>query len=144
MLRYDDVTAENRKTHESNVSLQSQLEAQQQHSKRLEEQIKGYQQAEVTLKAWSDQLERDLKELRDAPSVDTSGLEQEALDLRQQLQKAEEDLRAADIKTEKTEREKEKYKVIIMKLTSIAVVLTISRAIMKTSRRSCTNTSRRQ
>ncbi|KAG9187532.1 hypothetical protein G6011_05403 [Alternaria panax] len=110
ILRYEEVAAENRKTHESNVLLKSQLEAQQQHSKRLDEQIKDYRQAEVDTKAWSDQLERDLNELRNVPPVDTSGLEQEALNLRQQLQKAEEAQGVANTKIENIEKEKHTYR----------------------------------
>lgn len=144
VLRYEEVTAENRKTQELNASLKAQLEAQQQHSNRLDEQIKSFQQAEIDFKARYDQLECDLNELRDAPPVDTSELEQEAFDPRQQLKKVEEDLEAANTKVEKIEREKDTYKVTIIKLIFIEMGLTTSRAITKTSRCSCGNSSRSQ
>jgi chromosome segregation ATPase len=143
MLRHEEVTAENRKMHESNLSLKSQLEAQQQHSNQQDNQIKGYQQTEADHKARLEQLERDLNELKNVPPIDTSGLEQEILDLRQQSNRAEEDLRAANINVEKIKRERDTYKVIITKLIFIAV-LTNSRATMKTSRRSCTTFKRSQ
>jgi chromosome segregation ATPase len=144
MLRYEEVTAENRKTHESNVCLKSQLDAQQEHCTRLEEQVKGYEKVEVDLKASCEQLERELRVLKDAPPIDTSGLEQEALDLRQKLQKAEEDLTAVNTKVKEIERERDTYDVIVFKLIFVAMVLTISRAIVKTSRCSCASCSRGQ
>ncbi|CAN9107095.1 unnamed protein product [Alternaria alternata] len=109
MLRYEEVTAENRKTHESNVCLKSQLDAQQQHCTRLEEQIKGYEKVEVDLIASCEQLERDLRVLKDVPPIDTSGLEQEALDLRQKLQKAGEDLTAVNSRVKEIEKERDTY-----------------------------------
>ncbi|CAN9360182.1 unnamed protein product [Alternaria alternata] len=109
MLRYEEVTAENCKTHESNVCLKSRLDAQQQHCTRLEEQIKGYEKVEVDLKASCEQLERDLGVLKDVPPIDTSGLEQEALDLRQKLQKAREDLTAVNTKVKEIEKERDTY-----------------------------------
>ncbi|CAN9087830.1 unnamed protein product [Alternaria alternata] len=109
MLRYEEVTAENRKTHESNVCLKSQLDAQQQHCTRLEEQIKGYEKVEVDLIASCEQLERDLRVLKDVPPIDTSGLEQEALDLRQKLQKAGEDLTAVNTRVKEIEKERDTY-----------------------------------
>ncbi|CAI9626467.1 unnamed protein product [Alternaria burnsii] len=109
MLRYEEVAAENRKTHESNVCLKSQLDAQQEHCTRLEEQVKGYEKAEVDLKASCEQLKRELKVLEDAPPIDTSGLEQEAFGLRQKLQKAEEDLTAVNTKVREIERERDTY-----------------------------------
>jgi DNA repair exonuclease SbcCD ATPase subunit len=142
MLRYEYVTAENRETHELNASLKTQLEAQQQHFNRLDKQLKSFQQAEINFKAQYDQLECDLNEPRDALPVNTSELEQEVFDLRQQLKKVEEDLGAANTKVEKIERESDTYKVTIIKLVFIGMVLTTSRAITKTSRRSCRSSSR--
>ncbi|CAN9289314.1 unnamed protein product [Alternaria alternata] len=131
MLRYEEVTAENCKTHESNVCLKSRLDAQQQHCTRLEEQIKGYEKVEVDLKASCEQLERDLGVLKDVPPIDTSGLEQEALDLRQKLQKAREDLTTVNTKVKEIEKERDTYEVTVSKLILVAMVLTISRAILE-------------
>ncbi|CAN9095510.1 unnamed protein product [Alternaria alternata] len=122
MLRYEEVTAENRKTHESNVCLKSQLDAQQQHCTRLEEQIKGYEKVEVDLIASCEQLERDLRVLKDVPPIDTSGLEQEALDLRQKLQKAGEDLTAVNSRVKEIEKERDTYEVTVSKLIFVAML----------------------
>ncbi|KAL1801309.1 hypothetical protein ACET3X_001651 [Alternaria dauci] len=127
MLKHEEVAAESRKMHELNIRLESQLGAQQKHCNELEEKIKCYANDEIDLKALYEQLKRDLSVLRDTPPIDTSGLEQEILDLCQKLQKAEEDLAAVNTRIEKMESERDTYKVIIFKLMSIAMVLTTSR-----------------
>ena len=114
MLKYDEATTENRKTQELNVSLKVKLEEQQQHSHQLNEQIKELQQSEANLRDQSDQLERDLNEVRvspPVPHVDTEKLEREAVDLRQLLKKVEGDLEAANNKVETIEQERDTYKV---------------------------------
>ena len=106
MVRYEDVVSENRKAYESNESLKRQLEGQQQHCSRLDEQINALQQTEVDLRARSSQLERDLNDLQDSshdPMTEPSELERELVDLRQQLRKVEEDLQAARTQIEEAE-----------------------------------------
>jgi chromosome segregation ATPase len=116
---------------ELNGTLKKQLEAQQQHSSRLDEEIKAFQQNEVDLKARASQLEHDLNDLRDMshnPQTEPSELERGITDLRQQLEKTEEDLEAASTKIENAEQvrqelEKEgaKYKVFF----SLSVILVV-------------------
>ncbi|KAI1506837.1 hypothetical protein Ptr86124_014225 [Pyrenophora tritici-repentis] len=102
MTKYEEIAVENRKVYESNVALKEQLKAQQLHSSRLEEQIQTFQQSESDMRARSNQLERDLDDLRKArsPGFDVSGLEQGSAHLRQQLRKAEEGLEAASVEME--------------------------------------------
>ncbi len=140
ILKYEEVNAESRKTHEINVFLKTQLEAQQQQSSRLDEQIKVFKQSELDLKARSEQLQRDLYELRAVPPtlhVDTSELEREALHLRRQLEKAGEDLKALSTRAERLGQERDTCKVDLIKLLFIAVVLTNGRLNTKTSKCNC-------
>jgi chromosome segregation ATPase len=123
VLKCEEVTTKNREMQELNKSLKAQLEAQQQHSSRLEEQIKSLQKSEVDLKAQADQLKQDLDELKAAPPVphvDTSEFEQEALDLRQRLEKVGEQLEAANTNVETIERERDSIKVDYVKLSFFA------------------------
>ncbi|KAE8824008.1 hypothetical protein PTNB85_08565 [Pyrenophora teres f. teres] len=103
MTKYEEMAVENRKTHESNVALKEQLEAQQLHSSRLEEQIQTFQQSEADLRARSIQLQRDMNDLKKAHSPDSDVLKPEkgSFYLRGRLKKAEEDLDAAGVEMER-------------------------------------------
>lgn len=114
MVKYEDVVAENRKAHESNDTLKKQLEAQHHLSRGLEEQIRVLRQSEVDLKERSSQLEREVSDLnniaRDYES-DPLELEQEVIGLHQQLEKAEVDLEAANVKAAELDKEATKHRV---------------------------------
>ncbi|CAO2647639.1 Nn.00g085610.m01.CDS01 [Neocucurbitaria sp. VM-36] len=107
MLKYEDVVAENRKAHESNVILQTQLEAQQCRSRGLDEQLKALRKSEADLKLRFTQLEHELCDLRDLAhdhEPQSIELEQKMNDLHQQLRQAYSELVVANSKVEQTER----------------------------------------
>ncbi|RMZ68726.1 hypothetical protein GMOD_00002544 [Pyrenophora seminiperda CCB06] len=106
VMKYEELAIENRKTHESNVSLKHQLEAQQWHSSQLEEQIQTYRQSEADLKNLARQLERDLDNLREVHKSQSEmfELEQGSVDLHERLRKSNEDLEAANVRIVKNEQ----------------------------------------
>ena len=92
MLKYEEAATEGRKAHQSNAVLKQQIEAQQQHILRLDEQIEGHRRSDDDSRERSIQLEHELKDLKDVTPDHNSEpleLEREMLDLRQQLQISE-------------------------------------------------------
>lgn len=141
VMRYEEITIDNRKTHESNAALKEQLDLQQRHSSQLEAQIQTLQQSEVDLKARSNQLERELVDLRQTrnPQSYVSELEQGAVDLHEQLKKSEEHLEAATATIEKgeqlrqyLEQDRARYKVSFMSTMSNVRFLTYDRYASRT------------
>ncbi|KAF1829285.1 hypothetical protein BDW02DRAFT_561435 [Decorospora gaudefroyi] len=121
MGKYEDVVAENRKEKALNENLKKRLEAQEQHSSELEEQIKALQKTELDIRAHSSQLQSELHNLGDISKnsqTERSEVEQGMADLREQLRKAEEYLQTANANNEKAaqvqkslQQEGAKYKV---------------------------------
>jgi chromosome segregation ATPase len=121
MLKYEEVVTESRRIQQSNDVLIQEIKAQKQHAERLNEQIKVYQQTEEALKARTVQTEReleDLKELARDHEADPLELEREMIDFRQQLKKAEDDLRQSEGSRQSTEQELANLKVSVN--TSVA------------------------
>jgi chromosome segregation ATPase len=112
MLKYEEAVTEGREAQQSNDVLRQQMEAQQQHILRLDEQMEGHRQSEEDLKARSALLERDLNDAKDLVhdhSADPLELEQGILDLRQQLKKSEEERKAACAKLDELEQLRQQH-----------------------------------
>jgi chromosome segregation ATPase len=112
MLKYEKAVAEGRKAQQSNDALKQQMEAQQQHILRLDEQIKGRRRSEEELRARSTQLECELKDLKDMSPDHTSApleLERGMLDLRQQLKSSEEDREATRARLDELEQLRQQH-----------------------------------
>ena len=106
MIRYEEIAVENRKTHELNMALREQLNAQQRHSTQLEEQIQTFQESEADLRARFNQMERSLADSKEAHNLqsNTPELGQEDFYIHEQIRKAKEDLDTANVEIERNKQ----------------------------------------
>ena len=107
ILKYNEVSIECQKARQTNDHLTKQLQAQKEHHEKLDARVKSLLQNEVTLKSRSSQLEMELNTLKNMScdrDSEPSVLEQEAVALRSQLRKAEEDLQVAIDNLNKVEK----------------------------------------
>jgi chromosome segregation ATPase len=106
ILKYDEVSIEYEKARQTNDHLTKQLQAQKEHHEKLDGRVKSLLHSEITLKSRSSQLEMELNTLKNIScdrNSEPSVLEREAVALRSQLRKAEEDLQVAVDKLNKVE-----------------------------------------
>ncbi|KAF2680868.1 hypothetical protein K458DRAFT_88845 [Lentithecium fluviatile CBS 122367] len=97
VLKYDEAIAQYHQTEHANELLVKQAESQKELCARLEEQIRCHCQTETDLKSRYAQLEKEVVDLRDMAhdhNSDPPELEQELVNLRHQMRKAEENLQA--------------------------------------------------
>jgi len=107
IIKYSEVINDNRKTNEAKAAIEAQLKLEQDHCRRLHEQIRVLQQANEDLEGRSIQLEYKLSDLQNSTcerDLNSRISEQELSDLRQQLKQTNDNLISANAKTEKVEK----------------------------------------